>query len=90
MRNVRHLFIDGQGTFNSGPVDLDAGEICLASGAFFSELDKDQVESVDEMNERFKYVRGISESVGKYSVLRGYKEFGMSLPTSNLTTETDS
>ena len=90
MRNVRHLFIDGQGTFNSGPVDLDAGEICLASGAFFSELDRDQVESVDEMNERFKYVRGISESVGKYSVLRGYKEFGMSLPTSNLTTETDS
>lgn len=34
----------------------------------------------------FKRVRDVSEKVGHYSVLRGYKEYGMSLPTSDLTT----
>ena len=60
-RNVRHLFVDARGTFNSGPVDLEAGQICMASGAFFNELDREKIESIDELNETFKYVRGVSE-----------------------------
>ena len=86
-RNIRHLFVDANGTFNSGPIDLEAGQICMASGAFFRELDRETVENVEELNEMFKYVRNISESIGRYSVLRGFKELGMSLPTSNLATE---
>ena len=34
--NVRHLFLDGDGSFNSGPVE---GKTCLVSGAFYQELD---------------------------------------------------
>ena len=55
------MFLDARGTFNSGPVDLEAGQICMASGAFFNELDREKIESIDELNEMFKYVRGVSE-----------------------------
>ena len=33
----------------------------MASGAFFNELDREKIESIDELNEMFKYVRGVSE-----------------------------
>ena len=80
--NVRHLFIDGDGSYNSGPT-TESGRPCIVSGAFQYELDPD-VHSVEELNERFKKVRAVSERAG-YSVLRGMKERGMSLPTANLT-----
>ena len=79
-RNIRQLFIDGSGTYNSGPVDPESA-MCLVSGAFYRELDHEQVESNDELNELFKHVRNVSEKVGKYSVLRGLKELGVSVPT---------
>ena len=50
-RNVRHLFIDGQGTYNSGPIDLDS-KICVASGAFYHELDKENA-TVEELHDLF-------------------------------------
>ena len=59
----------------------------MASGAFFRELDREKVESNEELNEMFKYVRNVSEGIGHYSVLRGFKQLGMSLPTSVLATE---
>ncbi len=60
-RNIRQLFLDGDGSYHSGPVDLDAGQICLASGAFYTELDRETVESVDEMADWFNHVRKVSE-----------------------------
>ena len=82
-RNIRHLLIDGKGTFDSGPVDLDAGQICLVSGIFYHELDKDNA-TVEEMDAYFEQVRSKSELVGKYSVLRGIKEQKVALPTEEL------
>ena len=74
MRNVRQLFLDGQGTFNSGPTSLSGGDICLVSGAFFRELDRETVETPEEMAALFQHVTKVSEQVGHYSVLRGLKE----------------
>lgn len=77
--NVRHLFIDGEGSYNSGSI---TGRTCIVSGAFFNELDS-EVKSVEELNDRFKEVREASEKAG-FSVLRGMKERGIALPTENL------
>ena len=38
-RNVRHLFLDGDGSYNSGPLQSDEQKPCIVSGAFFNELD---------------------------------------------------
>ena len=84
MQNVRRLFIDGDGSFNSGPVDSDVNP-CIVTGVFYNELDP-EVSSVDELNELFKHVRTHSEKAG-YSVLRGMKEYGVSVPTSDLPTQ---
>lgn len=80
-RSVKQLFIDGDGTYHSGPVDLDAGDICLVSGVFYTEYDRETVESVDDMISMFDHVRNVSEQIGHFSVLRGLKEQGVALPT---------
>ena len=59
----------------------------MVSGAFFRQLDRDTVESIDELNELFKKVRNVSESIGRYSVLRGLKELGVSVPSNNMATD---
>jgi len=80
MQNVRRLFIDGDGSFNSGPVD-DLNP-CIVSGVFYNELDP-EMNSVDELEALFKHVRDNSKKAG-YSVLHGMKEYGVSIPTSDL------
>ena len=77
--NIRHLFLDGDGAYNSGPI---SGKRCVVSGAFYNELDP-EVNSMEEVNELFIKVRKVSEKTG-FSVLRGYKEVGIALPTANL------
>lgn len=57
-RNVRHLFIDGQGTYNSGPVDLDS-ELCIVSAIFYNELDRDN-STLEDLYNQFKRVRYVS------------------------------
>ena len=81
LQNVRRLFIDCDGSFNSGPMDDDQRR-CIVSGIFFNELDA-EVNSVDELNTLFKDVRTQSEKAG-YSVLRGMKEKGVAVPTEYL------
>lgn len=85
-QNVRRLFIDGDGSYNSGPLVVqDKQQPCIVSGVFYEELDP-EVNSVEELNEKFKLVRTISEKTG-YSVLRGYKQIGLSVPTEDLAQE---
>ena len=76
--NVRHLFIDSPGYYNSS-TKIDP---CIATGAFFRELDH-ETEDLATLEEEFKTVRGVSEEAG-YSVLRGLKEHGVSMPTARL------
>ena len=76
--NVRHLFVDSPGYYNSS-AKIDP---CIATGIFFQELDH-ETEDIGAMEAEFKAVRGISEEVG-YSVLRGLKEHKVSIPTEHL------
>ena len=69
MRNVRHLFVQGDGSFNSGLTSHERP--CIVSGVFFKELDH-ELNSLEELNELFKYVRTVSEGAG-HSVLTGLK-----------------
>lgn len=86
MRNVRRLFIDGDGSFNSGPLATDL-DPCIVSGAFYNELDP-EVSSVEELNDLFKHVRTQSEQAG-FAVLRGMKEYGVSIPKDDLPSEAE-
>jgi len=67
---VRHLFVDSNGTFNTG------SDVCptIASGIFVQELDR-EAESPFAMNEYFKHVRDLSDENG-FAVLQGIKQFG--------------
>ena len=81
--NVRKLFIDGGGTYNSH----HANQIVAVTGAFFDEPDRDLAE-IEELNQAFISLRKLSEKCG-YSVLRGLKERGVSVRTSFFTSDSD-
>jgi len=59
MRNIRRLFIDSEGSYNSGPL-ADEMQPCIVSGVFYNELDP-EVNSIEELNDQFKHVRTASE-----------------------------
>lgn len=75
--NIRHLFVDSNGTYCSS-TKIDP---CIASGIFFNEFDIEQ-ESTETMHDEFKRIREMSEKAG-YSVLRGMKEIGASVPSNH-------
>lgn len=84
MRNIRHLFVDSNGTYHSAPINNQGphSDPCIVSGVFFKELDRETTDQVD-LNEYFKHVRTVSEQAG-YSVLQGIKSQGCPLLTEEL------
>ena len=61
--NIRHLFLDGDGAYNSGPI---SGKRCVVSGAFYNELDP-EVNSMEEVNE-MDYFAASQRARNGYSV----------------------
>lgn len=81
--NVRKLFIDGGGTYNSH----HDNDIVAVTGAFVDEPDREQAE-IEELNQTFIQLRNLSEKCS-YSVLRGLKEHGAPVRTSFFTQDSD-
>ena len=59
--------MDSNGTFNTG---TDSAP-CIATGIFIKELDRD-IESIDDLFDFYKKVRGASEDSG-YAIIQGLK-----------------
>ena len=68
---VRHLFVDSNGTYNSG---VDESPV-IVSGIFVKELDR-ETDSLDDLFDYYKHVRKVSEMQG-YAVIQGLKQFNM-------------
>jgi hypothetical protein len=73
MHGVRHLFVDDDGNYNSGPIRTEdcpmGSDLFMVSGVFFNDLDREN-EAIPDLFDEFKHAQKISLDCG-YATLPG-------------------